>query len=100
MPPFLIIFSPFFSSRSRIDEIEGGLYLGNMDAATDVLSLETHNITHIVTVVLHIAFIQNWALEEFWNFFNSKKLLFAFCIKLIWLGVGFFKYDWCRNRLT
>ena len=33
--------------------------------------------------------IQSWALEVFLNFFNNKKLFFAFLIKLIWLGVGF-----------
>ena len=33
--------------------------------------------------------MQSWALEVFFNFFNNKKLFFAFFIKLIWLGVGF-----------
>ena len=32
---------------------------------------------------------QSWALEVFLHFFNNKKLLFAFFIKLIWLRVGF-----------
>ena len=32
---------------------------------------------------------QSWALSVFLNFFNNKKLFFAFFIKLIWLGVGF-----------
>ena len=30
-----------------------------------------------------------WALSVFYNFFNNKKDLFVFFIKLIWLGVGF-----------
>ena len=33
--------------------------------------------------------IQSWALPVFFNFFNNKKLFFAFFIKLIRLGVGF-----------
>ena len=33
--------------------------------------------------------MQSWALSVFFNLFNTKKLLFAFFIKLIWLGVGF-----------
>ena len=42
-------------ARSRIDQVEPGLFLGNMDAATDILSLEAHRISHIVTVdYLHI----------------------------------------------
>ena len=31
-------------------QVEGGLLIGNMDAATDILSLEGHGVTHIVTV--------------------------------------------------
>ena len=31
---------------------------------------------------------QSWALSVFFNFFNNKKWLFTFFIKLIWLGVG------------
>jgi len=38
------------NTRSRIDQVEPGLFLGNMDAATDILSLEGHRISHIVTV--------------------------------------------------
>jgi hypothetical protein len=42
-------------ARSRIDQVEPGLFLGNMDAATDILSLEANRISHIVTVnYLHI----------------------------------------------
>ena len=40
---------------------------------------------------------QSWALSVFFNFFNNKKWIFTFFIKLIWLG--FFNNDWCRNRL-
>ena len=32
---------------------------------------------------------QSWALSVFLNFFNNKKLFFAYFIKLIWLEVGF-----------
>ena len=32
---------------------------------------------------------QSWALPVFFNFFNSKHWIFAFFIKLIWLGGGF-----------
>ena len=32
---------------------------------------------------------QGWALSVFLNFFNNKKLFFAFFIKIIRLGVGF-----------
>ena len=40
---------------SRIDQVEPGLFLGNMDAATHILSLEAQRISHIVTVnYLHI----------------------------------------------
>ena len=31
-------------------QVEAGLLIGNMDAATDILSLEGHLISHIVTV--------------------------------------------------
>ena len=31
-------------------QVEAGLLIGNMDAATDILSLEGHRISHIVTV--------------------------------------------------
>ena len=42
-------------ARSRIDQVEPGLFLGNMDAATDILSLEANRISHIVSVnYLHI----------------------------------------------
>ena len=42
-------------ARSRIDQVEPGLFLGNMDAATDILSLGAHRISHIVSVnYLHI----------------------------------------------
>ena len=35
--------------------------------------------------------LQSWALSVlFFNFFNNKKWFFAFFIKLIWLGVGFY----------
>ena len=34
-------------------------------------------------------FFQSWALSVFFNFFYNKKWVFAFFIKLIWLGVGF-----------
>ena len=37
-------------NRSKIDEVEAGLFIGNMDAATDVVNLEIHRISHIVTV--------------------------------------------------
>ena len=37
-------------SRSRIDQVEEGLFIGNMDAATDIVNLELHRVTHIVTV--------------------------------------------------
>lgn len=33
-----------------MNKIEKGLYLGNMEAATDVILLESHAITHIVTL--------------------------------------------------
>ena len=39
------------TARSRVDQVEPGLFLGNMDAATDILSLEAHRISHIVTVI-------------------------------------------------
>ena len=32
---------------------------------------------------------QSWALEVFFNYFNNKKWLFAFFIKLNWLWVSF-----------
>ena len=38
---------------------------------------------------LHLSTKQSWALEVVLNFFSNKKLFFAFCIKLIWLGVDF-----------
>ena len=37
-------------ARSRIDQVEEGLFIGNMDAATDIVNLEIHRVTHIVTV--------------------------------------------------
>ena len=33
--------------------------------------------------------LQSWALAVFLNVFNNKNDLFAFFMKLIWLGVGF-----------
>ncbi|XP_023325970.1 dual specificity protein phosphatase MPK-4 [Eurytemora carolleeae] len=38
-------------TKSRIDLIEEHLHLGNIDAATDVLTLQSHDITHIVTII-------------------------------------------------
>ena len=35
---------------AKMNKIEKGLYLGNMEAATDVILLESHGITHIVTL--------------------------------------------------
>ncbi len=35
---------------ARMNKIEKGLYLGNMEAATDVILLESRGITHIVTL--------------------------------------------------
>ena len=35
-------------------QVEAGLLIGNMDAATDILSLEGHRISHIVTVSIPI----------------------------------------------
>ena len=32
---------------------------------------------------------QSWALSVFFYFFKSKQWIFAFFVKLIWLGVGF-----------
>ena len=37
--------------RSRIDEVEAGLFIGSMDGATDIVNLEVHGVTHIVTVI-------------------------------------------------
>ena len=36
--------------RAKMNKIEKGLWLGNMEAATDVILLESHEITHIVTL--------------------------------------------------
>jgi dual specificity phosphatase 12 len=33
-----------------VDEIEPRLYLGNVTAATNVVFLKNHNITHILTI--------------------------------------------------
>ncbi len=38
------------STPLKMSKIERGLYLGNMEAATDVLLLESHHITHIITL--------------------------------------------------
>lgn len=35
---------------AKMNRIEKGLFLGNMEAATDVILLESHAITHIITV--------------------------------------------------
>ena len=40
------------SLKPKLDEVEAGLFIGNLEAATDLLSLEQHRITHIVTVGL------------------------------------------------
>ena len=37
-------------SRAKMNKIEKKLYLGNMEAATDVILLESHEITHIITL--------------------------------------------------
>lgn len=42
-------------NRSRIDEVEDRLFIGSMDAATDISNLETHGVTHIVTVICNKA---------------------------------------------
>ena len=38
------------SLKPKLDEVEAGLFIGNLEAATDLLSLEQNKITHIVTV--------------------------------------------------
>ena len=38
------------STRARLDEVEAGLFIGSMEAATDIRNLELHRVTHIVTV--------------------------------------------------
>ena len=38
------------SLKPKLDEVEAGLFIGNLEAATDLLSLEQNGITHIVTV--------------------------------------------------
>ena len=38
------------SLRPKLDEVESGLFIGNLEAATDLLSLEENKISHIVTV--------------------------------------------------
>ena len=38
------------SLKPKLDEVESGLFIGNLEAATDLLSLEQNKITHIVTV--------------------------------------------------
>ena len=40
------------STRARLDEVEAGLFIGSMEAATDIRNLELHRVTHIVTVSL------------------------------------------------
>eukprot|EP00095_Tigriopus_kingsejongensis_P000103 snap_masked-scaffold1424_size42081-processed-gene-0.5 protein:Tk00103 transcript:snap_masked-scaffold1424_size42081-processed-gene-0.5-mRNA-1 annotation:"dual specificity protein phosphatase 12-like" len=37
-------------AKAKMNKIERNLYLGNMEAATDVILLESHGITHIVTL--------------------------------------------------
>lgn len=36
--------------KAKMNKIEKNLYLGNMEAATDVILLESHGITHIITL--------------------------------------------------
>ena len=45
---------PSSRNRARIDEVEAGLFVGSMDAATDILNLEVHGVTHIVTVIVNL----------------------------------------------
>jgi protein-tyrosine phosphatase len=35
---------------AKMNKIEKNLYLGNMEAATDVILLESHEITHVITL--------------------------------------------------
>ena len=35
---------------AKMNKIEKSLFLGNMEAATDVILLESHEITHVVTL--------------------------------------------------
>ena len=38
------------SGVAKMNKIEKSLFLGNMEAATDVILLESHGITHVVTL--------------------------------------------------
>ena len=38
------------SGVAKMNKIEKSLFLGNMEAATDVILLESHSITHVVTL--------------------------------------------------
>ena len=50
----MMMMMPSSRNRARIDEVEAGLFVGSMDAATDILNLEVHGVTHIVTVIVNL----------------------------------------------
>ena len=54
MMMMMMMMMPSSRNRARIDEVEAGLFVGSMDAATDILNLEVHGVTHIVTVIVNL----------------------------------------------
>ena len=69
--------------RVKMSKIDKGLFLGNMEAATDVILLESHAITHIVTldsvplprkISSFLPRIANLHLQVSWNLSKAKIL--------------------------